>query len=74
MRRCYSAFVRCRAFEVLQEYFSVCLGNNGYLVFFKNDIRSGNILVIPFRIDRAEDKVFNLCALKENSHLLGVEI
>ena len=23
VRRCYSAFVRCRAFEVLQEYFSV---------------------------------------------------
>ena len=27
-----------------------CLGNDGYLVFFKNDIMSGNILLIPFRI------------------------
>ena len=47
---------------MLQEYFSVCLGNNGYLVFFKNDIRSGNILLIPFRIDRVEDKVFIIYA------------
>ena len=48
----YSAFLRCRAFEVLQEYIFKCLGN-GYLVFFKNDI-------FPFRIDRktVEDKVF----------------
>ena len=43
-------------------------------ILFKNYIRSGNIFVIPFRIDRVENKVFNLCALKENSHLLGVEI
>ena len=41
-----------------------CLGN-GYLVFFKNDVWSGNIFFIPFRIDRkvVEDKVFNLYAL-----------
>ena len=45
-------------------------------IFFKNDIWSGNIFFIPFRIDRkvVEDKVFNLCALKKNYHLLGVEI
>ena len=36
-----------------------CLGN-GYLVFFKNDIWSGNVF-FPFRIDRkiVEDKAFN---------------
>ena len=52
-----------------------CLGN-GYLVFFKNDIWSGIIFFIPFRIDRkvVEDKVFNLCALKKKSDLLGMEI
>ena len=42
----------------------MCL-RNAYVVFFKNGIRSGNILLIPFRIYRVEDKVFNLCALKE---------
>ena len=38
--------------------FLKCLGN-GYLVFFKNDICSGNIF-FPFRIDRkiVEDKLF----------------
>ena len=46
---CNSAFVRCRAFEGLQEYFYVF--GKWFLVFFKNDIWSGNIF-FSFRIER----------------------
>ena len=63
---CYSAFVRCRAFEGLQEYFYVF--GKWFLVFFKNDIWSDNIF-FSFRIDRkiAEDKVYLMCIFEKFS-------